>query len=232
VIDDAAAKALITLNTPGLTTVPHHDAVAWTLFIMSIFHRTPAYLTAVKAGGERLHAETMRRLREEYATLRQPHDPQTFEEYEAAEGGSSAELTTLRVLPNLIGNRTVIDAMMRLQWMFVDVPEECHDLLLSDDPVARSNGLKKKDGHVAMPLAPRRLLIGAWDREFTHQLLNTPPKELVKGMNTWAVESARHFVAATDLRQERFIRNHFGRDPKPGILANASAGQRRKDAPP
>jgi hypothetical protein len=220
VIDDGAAKALLTLNTPGLTVVPHDQAVAWTLFIKSLFFRTPAYLAATKEGGERLHQDTMRRLRHEYSSLRQPHDPPTFEEYEAAEGATSAELSTLRILPGLIANRATLDALMGLHWVMVNVPAECHDLLLSDDPIARTNGLKTTGGHIAMPLSPRRLLIGAWEKEFAKSLRNTQPKELVRGMNTWLVESARHFVAATDYSQELFIRNRFGRNPKPGILAN------------
>jgi hypothetical protein len=222
-IDNAAAKALRTLNAPGAKIVPQEDAVAWTLFIKSLYHRTPAYLAATKEGGQRLHAETMKKLRHEYASLRQPQDPVTFEEYEATEGANAAELSTLRVLPQLVASRPVLDALMGLHWLFVDVPEDCHELLLSDDPVARTAGLKTKGGHVAMPLSPRRMLIGAWETDFSRQLLSTPAKELVRGMNTWLVESARHFVVATNRTQERFIRNRFGRNPKPGILANKTS---------
>jgi len=42
-------------------------------------------------------------------------------------------------------------------------------------------------------------------------------RTIVRQMNIWTVEGARHFVVSRDLRQTRFIENHFGANPKPGF---------------
>ena len=96
-------------------------------------------------------------------------------------------------------------------------PEGGVDYLLSDDPLARTNGLKRPDGHLAIPISPRRLAVGVYEQKFLDEFRRLEPRELVRRMNIWTVEGARHFVVSTDRKQTRFIANRFGRNPKPGF---------------
>ena len=124
----------------------------------------------------------------------------------------------MTALPRIAINTKIAGFLHRLHWLIMDVPEGRYDLLLSDDPLARTNGLATPQGHLAMPLSPRRMLIGAYDAEFARHLRVANPRDLLKGMNDWTVQSARHFVCARDRGSELYIRKHFGTQPKRPLL--------------
>lgn len=218
VVDSRAAKALVKLNEPNLQAVPNPEATHWAMFMFSLLHRSPAYLAGMKTGGERILRRMLPRLLDKYGGR-----SEELQSYISEFDANEAERRVLSVLPGVMANTRILEALNGLNWMVVDVPPDCPELLLSDDPLARTNGLKIEHGHLAMPLSPRRLLVGAWESAFADQLRRMRSKDLVKGMNRWCVESARHFVAATDRRQEPFICKWFGKDPKPGLLESVEA---------
>jgi hypothetical protein len=218
-VDSAAAQALVKLNEPGLRHVPGTEARAWTLFVLSLLHRTPAYLFAMKQAGERMLRSMLPSLKQTYG-----REPDEVERYIKTFSSDRAEQTVLRNLPHLIANRSISETLFSLHWVLVNIPEGGPDVLLSDDPIARTNGLKTERGHLAMPLSPRRLLIGAWQAEFAAHLLSDSPVRLARGMNVSTVEGARHFVAARDTRQDRFVRNRFGKSPRSGIMERVAVG--------
>lgn len=225
-VDSDAAKALVKLNEENLRAVPPAEGHAWTLFILSLFHRTPAHLDALKQAGKRVLRNTLPNLER-----RLPDERDDVRRYVAEFNDDIAERTVLRNLPHIIANENIWAFLSSLYWMIMDVPEGCPDLLLSDDPLARTNGLKTEEGHIAMPLSPRRMLIGVWQAGFAEHLRRHPPLLLVKGMNESTVEGARHFAVAPDRRQERFIRNRFGKSPRSGLLDGRSRTDRRLAKP-
>jgi len=114
-----------------------------------------------------------------------------------------------------VANSNIEKFLKQLHWRIFDSPAEWHPYLLSDDPLVRSNGLKNASGHLAIPVSPRRLVVGAYRGGFLDEIAQQ--KDLVEQVNRWVVEGARHFVAASDLSQTRFIKNRFGLKPKPGL---------------
>jgi len=217
-IDDAAARALARLNQSSIHVVPPDDASAWSVFIHSLLLRTPAAFASVKRAGAIQIDDTLERFKERYLLVRKPSDPPTFEGFVGRYDERRREQEILRVYPDLVRSQNVLQALGKLTWMIAEAPREVPDLLLSDDALARTNGLKTQGGHIAMPLSPRRLLIGAWDQVAIRSIRGTTPRELFRNMNQWTVEGARHFVAARDKTQDRFIRNRFGMNRKPTVL--------------
>jgi hypothetical protein len=216
-IDNNAARTLRKLNgNPSLVSAEERSS--WTLFLRSLFHRTPENLRATIASASAIWDETIEELRASYDRRRGPHDPLTFDEYKATRTPLKVHASAQTSLPNLMANPKIGEFLQSLHTRIITLPPEARDFLLSDDPLARSNGLKKNGGHIAIPISPRKLFVSAWQEDFLDEITAMSPGELVKGVNCWVVESARHFVVARDVSQDRFIRNRFGNAPKDPIM--------------
>jgi hypothetical protein len=216
-LDDGAARVLRKLNATPIPALSVEEISSWSTFLMSLLHRTPENLAAYKETAGRIYDEVVPELRDRYDELRTPGDPETVEEYEASLTPEDRERAVMRNFAHVIANPNIGRFLNQLHWSAIDRPDDCPDYLLSDDPLARMNGLKKPDGHLAIPVSPRRLAVGVYDKNFLEELRRLRPRDLVRRMNTWTVEGARHFVVSTDLRQTRFIDNRFGANPKRGF---------------
>ena len=216
-LDDRAAQVFRKLNAPTIPTLSGDDISIWSTFLMSLLHRTPEALAAYKDTAGRIWDKTIPEVRDKYDELRTPDQPQTVEEYETSLTAVDRERAVMRNFVHVIANPNIANFLNRLHWTTFDRPDDCPDYLLSDDPLARTNGLKKADGHLAIPISPRRLAIGVYDQDFLDEFGRMRPRDIVRNMNTWTVEGARHFVVSKDRRQTKFIANRFGANPKPGF---------------
>lgn len=212
------------LNSAQVTPLDAADLSVWSTFLMSLLHRTPENLAAYKETARRIYDETMPEIRADYSILRGPNDPETVEEYEASLTWLDRERAIMRNFTRVILNQKIGNFLNALHWSVMDLPHDCPEFLLSDDPLARSNGIEKADGHMAIPISPRRLAVGVYEPSLLAEFKRLRPKELVTRMNIWTVEGARNFVVATDLTQKRFIENRFGRSPRPGFARNTPTG--------
>lgn len=216
-LDDVAARALRKMRARPKAPLTGEESSAWSVFMLSLLHRTPSYLQAAKDAQERIWQQIMPDFRRDYPSMRGEGDPADFDAYVAQRDAVETERSLLRALPRVIANPRIGDFVADMHWLGIDIPEGQPELLLSDDPLARTNGLKNDRGHLAMPLSPRRLMVATWKRELARRFETMPARELVRNMNAWTVKSARHFVVSTDTRQEPYIRKHFGTDPKPPL---------------
>lgn len=221
-LDDIASVALKKMNASPMVQLDVRETSAWSVFMMSLLHRTPEYLSATKETSRRMWQEMIPEVRERYETLRTSTDPETFEEYVAQRDPAETDRSLMWNLPHLIANARIGSVLNQMEWHALDVPVAEPSLLLSDDPLARTNGILNPGGHLAMPLSPRRLLVVAHEADTMRSIDRMPIRQLVKNMNKWTVESARHFVVATDLSQAPFIRKRFGTNPKTPLNAQVT----------
>ena len=216
-LDNSAARALVKLNARPVVELTESDTLAWSLFIMSLLNRTPEAMAAGLEAGERIWRRTAPRAREKFLAEGGDGAEEAVAAYVSSLTPDEPTRAFLRILPGVIANPKINTFIANMQWVAIDLPEGCPDLLLSDDPLARTNGIAKPGGHLALPLSPRRLMIAAWDQDTLGHFRQQPAKETAKELNRWVVESARRFVVARDRSQTRFIQNRFGRNPKAAI---------------
>lgn len=213
-----AAPVLRKLNADPIPALTLEERSAWTIFLQSLLHRTPEYLHSTIATGIAAHDEALENLRDEYTPSRPDGDPKEFDLYTARVTVDDARRSAQRMLPNILTNPKIGQFLNDLPTRVITLPPDARDFLLSDDPLARTNGLMKNDGHIGLPISPRRLFVSAWSEALLDHFSQLPAGDLVASVNRWTVESANYFVAARDRSQDRFIRNRFGQDPKPPIL--------------
>jgi hypothetical protein len=217
-LDNAAAPVLTALNEAGPPALDRNGLSTWSTFIMSLLRRTPANLAATKETGWRQWAAMVPLIEERFRLETGRNvDPEALRHVVEEMDRGGVDRTVMWALPNLMMSPRIGRFINNLHWTVVDLPPGAPSLLLSDDPLARTNGLARPGGHMAMPISPRRLLLLAWDLTVLDAVRQAGARELARNMNKWVVEGARHFVAAQDRSQTRFIANRFGRDPKFGI---------------
>lgn len=216
-LDTAAADVLRKLTMPPRPVLSGKDRDIWIRFMLSLLHRSPNYLESVKMMGEQVWNETQPELASRYDQLRGADDPATVEEFLRARNPVATEQHVLLNVPRLLANPGVGEVLAKAHWRRFVVPHDERRLLLSDDPIARTNGLLIPQGHLAMPLSPNYLLVVAPDLAVIRAIENVRPRDTFALMNKWTVQSARHFVVASDLSQAAFVRKHFGADTKAGL---------------
>ena len=213
-IDDRAARVLNKLNLATPATLTDEELSSWSVFVRSLFYRAPDMLRAVKESGEHDWYGAIEEMRAQYPIRRRATDPECFDDFVASHSREDIERSVMGVLPTLFTSQRIGQFLNDLHKRVIDTPPHVPTFLLSDEPLARTNGMMNESGHYAIPLSPRRLLVAAYTRKTLDVIVNQGEKRLVTSVNRWIVESARHFVAGVDRTQDRFIRNRFGIDLK------------------
>ena len=207
-------QKLIEENAPALTS---SESEALAVFLMTLLHRSPAGIAAMRELSRIMLAEIRAEIRPRYPELRSPGDPVTVEEYEAGLSADAHLEHFSRIFRTAVISERVGQFLANLHWRKAIFSVDKHSLLLSDDPLIRTNGLANPEGHVAFPVTPRIAMIGVYEKNFFSQIFAQKEKKLITNVNVQAVESARHFVVDVDDKQSRFIVNRFGKKLRPTI---------------
>ncbi len=180
-------------------------------------YRSPEMLAALKNSGAREWQKVVDSIEGIYDTIKSSKDPKTYKDFIESVNAKNIESSVINIFPRLFTSEKVGQVLNNLPKRLIDTPDHTPEFLISDDPLIRTNGILVENGHFALPISPRRLLVMAWKTKTLDVISQQSPTELVTNVNRWIVESARHFVGARDRSQDRFIRNRFGSDPKPPI---------------
>jgi hypothetical protein len=208
-LDDKAAIILRKLLATPVVELNDFDVGHWSMFMRSLLHRSPTRLAEYRKSGIKIWWETLRKVADRYDAMRSADDPPTHAEYLASRTEVEGAAAVIENIPQLLATPTVLAAFARAPWARYDVPESCPSLLLSDSPIVMTNGFDVPGGHIAMPLSPTRFIVISRDQKTALEIDRVPVKLLAKGLNDAVARQARHFVAAVDTSQRRFISNRF-----------------------
>lgn len=210
-IDDGASKALRKLSqTPPLPLSDIEESM-WSVFIRSLYHRSPSLLNKYLEEGVRYWIEETPNIVDSALREREFAIDQETREILISNTMNNVEDSVLDNLPSVLMSPRVGQFLNDLKKTIIDIPETCYDFLLSDALPVRTDGLMTEVGHYVIPINPRRLLVAAFSEGTLQAIKALPANELVKRTNHQVVGYARHFVAARDESQDRFIRNRFGK---------------------
>lgn len=218
-IDTKAADALELLYRHG-HNAPWNDETrtAWTRFILSLLLRCPEDIAAFREWWHEDFGRTDGDAEARYQAKRSPGDPATFSEFLVGQSLAVKEKYMIETLNSLLEHDSVGAYINNLQWRVLETPASAPRLLTSDRPVIRSHNLKGDNGHIGLPIGPRLLFVASHDTRFLNGLLRSDHTALVKECNRQVVEGAVRFIWSGDERQDRFIRNRFGKAPQPRLI--------------
>ncbi len=212
-IDHWAAKALQQYKTLGSLpgALESQEALGWCRFLYSLIVRNPDHLEVICEKLRTINqGEILEYIRDDYARIRRPEDPENFDEFKETFVKSPLDLDPVRVLPTLMRSKRVFSVIASFKWHTMTMNTSKHPLLTSDRPVILTNGLVRDDAHIVLPIGPRRLFIATKELETFQSFLQRRPDEFATAINDRVCLQARKFVFGSDRSQLRFVANRLG----------------------
>lgn len=205
-VDSQAATAVRKITEKS--ALGEDELRSWAIYVRSLMHRTPDDLVRFR-NAALAQLKTTTRMLAENASI-QPAL--------AARTEFDDELIILKTLRRIILNENILSLLVKCHWVAIDLTQANHTLMISDHPVIQTNGLLVEGGHIAMPISPCLLCLGAPNKATVDLIASQSVNWLAKQTNFQVVGGARHFVAATDASQTEFIRKHFSRGKRHSLL--------------
>ncbi len=210
-IDQIASDALEFMigNTTGEKDMPPKLRNGWSRFLMSLMHRGPENLAALKAKSLAYLAEQLPRLERDYPNFKEASDPDEFAQMAIILERDMTEVTWAKLFESLMDNPTVGSFLNAMHWSMATVGNPEHHLLTCDYPLIMTNGIEHAEGYVIVPIGPTQIFIAVNSEEMARKVAKTDPYYLVATLNDTMVKQAVSFVYDTDDRQKQFVCNRF-----------------------
>ncbi len=147
--------ALLRTNDPSAAARINKDRLV--IFVMSLLFRNPNMIKCLNAQAKESVLNGC--LKDDYAKERNPHEPDSIEEFKVAlEQRGMTELAA-QCLRYLVENKTVRDQILKMQWQVVTVPTTSDPILTSDVPLIIKGGLQDDDGCLILPLPTKEFFV-------------------------------------------------------------------------
>lgn len=230
-VDTAAADALALIEADGNRAKwDSRRRTAWSIFLHSLLVRSPEDVAILKqTWHELLKSDVISDWEEHYQKVRQPEDAQTFLDHMNSQPDDLFDRSAMKTLVSILDGSNVARRMFGMKWHVVDTSNVDFTFLTSDRPVIRTNGLLIDGGHLALPIAPRKLFIAARDEEALRRLLTISKRQLVREVNRQVCDHAVKYVWGIDDSQLSYVKKHFATKEQPQ-LACTNPEQRRRIA--
>jgi hypothetical protein len=215
-VDDLAAKAMAQLLSGAIPTDTKIRS-AWSRFLMSFSFRAPEDLSALKEAHRLVWNRPNPEIQAKYLKQKRALDPDTIEEFAERDDPHTVEKQSLEVFMAVIDNPRIGLVLNNMTWDVIDVSNTSFELLTSDRPLIRSNGLRPPQGHYALPISPTSIFLATHGNEMRTRALAMSPKQLARNSNRNVVGKAVRFVLGSSDQQHAFIEKHFADQPERGM---------------
>ena len=211
--DQRACDALQVLLTAKAEHLSAELRAAFTRLLISFHHRTPERVRHVREGLVREMERLLEEVREEYRTgVRAPLPPGvTFEQVASKLLQETRDFSWGSSLMRLVDSDFVGPAIYSMRWATRRLGRSDHDLLTADHPLVRSNGFAHAQGHIALPLGPRVLLLATNNAATERAILSQSDNQIVRDVNRETLRHAKRFVYATGEQHVVFVDRRLGR---------------------
>jgi hypothetical protein len=224
-LDTAADLALKRIIQGDPTPWDSEQCSAWVRYIFSLMFRNPAAVRSIRSHMLELWDVSIEALEANYAELRRPTDPATFEEYFARTNPVAPQMRATNMIAEIIDNHRLGPTVLAMNWSRINLPGSNVTLLNSDRPVDQPLGLRDARAYIAFPIGPSTLFLASNDATLAGRIAHGDHTKVVKLMNKAIVSQAREFVWGVDDSQLPFVKKHIGTAPERVIV---TAEQRRE----
>ena len=185
----------------------------WSRFLMSLLQRSPERVARIKEKARQAYADEMPKHEALYLELRKPSDPQTFEEYRAKTDAESTARLAGRMLQDFSDLPNLGRCLNNMIRSVVTIHRSCRELLTSDMPVIRSNGLGRRDAFLILPVSPGHLFVSTNDRDVHNSISHEMQTGgLLERINDQVVKQSHKYVYGVDDKQLRFVESHLSKE--------------------
>lgn len=210
--DDAANDALQRLLMQDTNLKPELR-VAWSRYIMTLLHRNPELIQRLRHKVATELPSALSNLKAAWYVARRESDPPTFEEYVTAVPRRDVQEATLMLLQRVMDSQNVGQFLVSMFWSVITFHTLRYPLFTSDRPLVMTNGLKKNDGHLVMPISPNSIFVATRTPEMMRQLhaeCERGGHRMAEHLNDLIARQSHKFVWGTDPDQVRFVSKRIG----------------------
>jgi hypothetical protein len=193
-VDQRAFDALQFILTDRIGEMSAEHRCAWARFIMSMIQRSPGKIAELRKLWKAEYRKPDEKLDLDYQAMRKPTDPKTLAEAIEELSPESVARGQVRLLQTVMDLPGVGTQIVRMHWGVFTIPDVPFNFLTSDRPIVMTNGIGKPEGHVVVPIGPRKLFLAANRKETFSQGVHLPPYDLIREVNAMVVEQAEKFV--------------------------------------
>ena len=216
-LDDAAARVVQKMIvTQDQLTASEMDW--WSFFLLSLVIRGPESINALKSVSAMLWQAPDHTSEAEYQNNRGHDDPPTLEAWlqkEAASNAAGRERLGHQIIRSLTLHRNIAAYLKQMQWFVVTTDETQPPLLISDRPLFSSNGLKKRDGQLLLPLGPHALFCAFHDKRFADEIKAQPAEHIVRSVRQLTSVRAHRYVFGSTAYEHDYLRDWLGYERVP-----------------
>lgn len=178
-IDNNAAIAHRMILNDEIQSLPKVVRLAWSRFIVGLLIRSPA---TVKNIYDRMSNPTAKEYKDLKKEFERDFPGRRYEDIPPLEMKRGAMYS----LAKLMQNAQVEDMLNSMMWTVYDLGLPELRFFTSDRPVIMTNGLAKKDGHLALPISPRKMFFAFANKDIAAE---------IKGLSPWHIaDQANHVV--------------------------------------
>jgi hypothetical protein len=219
-IDQWGADALAILESTDPASVDQLSRQRWAVFLLALMFRDPASIAKINRAARDHYQTGFTEFAPQYTELRQDYEPGTFEEFIATFDQPGLSEFGALIVRSFAMNKPIRDQLLSMAWQVVDIDNPRVDLMTSDCPVIRFNGLKDPDGLIMLPLGPRSFFVAYnpaprdMRAEIHHSIVHG---RFMEAMNDYVVQSAIRFAYGVD-EQGRGVAERYLRKPSNPVI--------------
>lgn len=180
-IDDQGARAIALLDKP--VPLPVRERKALSQFVVSLLHRSPSRIDWI-----------LKKLEEDFLRT----NGQVLTEAKLRSGA-------LLTLTTVVGSGPVVQAVSEFGVYNIELTRSRFGLLLSDRPVALSNGIAGPRAFLMLPISPRNLLILTPNKAVALAFSTQDHSKLARAVNDAIVSQAQHVVISNTAAHKAFV---------------------------
>jgi Protein of unknown function (DUF4238) len=187
---------------------------AWSRFVIALHLRHPDAMPELRSAAQAIWNGSGKASQQQYELIRQPNDPDTFDEYIARIDPLIPLKAQVSQIAKTFDNDIMGEHVNRMKWAVIDVSASPAGLLTSDRPVGLFN-VKAPTGMISLPISPTMLFVAVNDPRIFDQLRLRQPQEIVEHVNVHLAARARRFVWSVDQSQTSFVQLHMSTNLEP-----------------
>jgi uncharacterized protein DUF4238 len=205
-VDGPAAQVHARLLNGECADLDSDARSAWTRFLMAQWCRAPDLISRMRQDSRDSLVRALREKPEEYEPIRGDFEEGSLVDWVDENAPNLHEFVALvRVFPKLINDQKAGDRIINMHWEVLRL-DESTDLLISDRPAIRFEGLDSPKCLIMLPISPCRLFVASYlDRGFAR----VHPRKVAQSANRSTVDSATNRVYGTGPQHLPIVRKRM-----------------------
>ncbi len=215
--DDGASKLVAKMIAGGGGDLAEEETLAWSRFLLGMLLRNPESTKTLKEVAQAVWSSSGPKTQAQYEAHKGPGDPDTLEEWLAADDPAGGEVLGVKLFNALSLNDKICAFIREMSWNILSFHNLPGKLITSDRAIFASNGWSKPTGQIILPLGPNHVFCAFNDQSFLAQLQQEDAAYLHDLVRKLMAVRARRYIYAATGKEHDFVEKWLGYEQIPSL---------------